>query len=397
MLDKIQEEFLPDLPSSRQPSIFIDTDERIHSLPGLGSEFWRSSRAHLFCGTLPPAFPEEFNKFAQHFHPDTLECTVKHFRTEINRAMPVNNLQWNRLTIQDCDDGYFMRIPMCDSFHVYQNGEPVIDTPTILYHGTRAVNLLGILSNGLQSSEVSHGVKGLWLNSKHEAALNWNQSAFDFAPGIALEVAADPAYLRQNRRIMGQGEGRENRHCLELQPDQDLPSANICALHIGLPKDQRIKWYVQTSELFTHTVDYLVQLPCNAPASRFDAEIRARISTMLQTVTAFRLAYYSAETSMNEDFGGPYRKVLQAVIPLSIAITKFMWIIQLSSINKRSMMLPKFHMKNLPLVWRLFLTAKWPNLHHWTNWQDIDDNSRSDWNLDKFVQVRPWSPVVMQF
>ena len=326
-----------------------------------------------------------------------MQDTVIFFQTGIDKAVPNNPLQWDKMVVLRNNDGYFMRIPMTDTFAEYQNGEQVIEHPTILYHGTRAVNLPGILQTGLQSSELSHGVKGLWLNSNHEAALNWNQSALDFSPGIALEVAAEPEFLRQNRRIMGQGDGKENRHCLELQSGQTLPSATICALHIGLPRASRVTWFVQISELFRHTVTYLTNLPCNKPASRFDDSVITRITTMLHTVTSFRLAYYSAECAMDEDFGGPYESVLQAIVPISIAITKFLWIMQLQSVNRRTALLPKFHMKDLPLVWRLFFTAKWPNLHHWTNWQDIDDDRRVDWRLDRFVPVRSWSPVCMQF
>ena len=397
VLDKIQEEFLADLPTSRQPSIFVDETERIHSLPGLGSEFWKSSRAHLFSGTLPPVLPHDILTFSQNYNETVVKNTIKFFRTEIGRAVPNNRLQWDKTAVLKNSDGYFIRVPVTDTFSEYQNGERVCEHPTILFHGTRAVNLTGILQAGLHSSELSHGVKGLWLNSNHEAALNWNQSALDYSPGIALEVAAEPEFLRQNRRIKGQGEGKENRHCLELQPGQTLPSATVCALHIGVPKANRITWFVQISELFEHTVKYLVTLPCNRPAHRFDKATIARITIMLHTVTSFRLAYYSAECAMDEDFGGPYESILQAIVPISIAITKFLWIMQLQSVNRRTVLLPKFHMKNLPLVWRLFFTAKWPNLHHWTNWQDIDDDRRIDWRLDRFVSVRPWSPFCMRF
>ena len=147
--------------------------------------------------------------------------------------------------------------------------------------------------------------------------MHWNQSLLDFSPGIALELGVHSSFLRQNRRIMGQGEGRETRHCLELQPGQELPSARIISIHIGLPTTSRVHWFLHVTHLFQHTIHYLITLPCNLPTSRFDADTIQRLARMLYNVTAFRLAFYSAEGLMEADFGGPYEFLVKGAISIS--------------------------------------------------------------------------------
>ena len=50
-------------------------------------------------------------------------------------------------------------------------------------------------------------------------------------------------------------------------------------------------------------------------------------------------------------------------------------------------------MSQLPHPIRLFLVEKWPELHSWTRWDNIDDRARIEWQLGPMIQVSPWLPV----
>ena len=396
-------EFLPDLRTARSPSGFdartpwhdledLSTSGSL-SLPGLGSEFWQYTRAHIFAGTLPPSMPASILRFAN------LSDQCDHrlfFRYLFDQLQPYNTgkhggLQWTSVgVLNNPAQQVLFRIPMHTTFGTWQNDEPIHGSPPVKFHGTREVNLPGILTKGLHSSACSHGVTGLWVNSSMQNALTWNQSVLDASPGLALEVAHEPLFCRQNKDIMGQGSGRESRFCIQLQEHQSLPSVRVTALIVAMPTRVRWTWFTQYLQMLPVMINYMLSLPLNhsLPTSRIDD-----VCKQFHRLTAFRLAYGAMAEAMKPPFGGPYDLVYSGIISVSIALTRFLWIAQLDSVPHRTKAFPRFRMSQIPHPMRLFLVQKWPELHSWTNWDNLHDPSMTEWQLGPMTQVSPWLPI----
>ena len=400
-------EFLPNLKTARSPTGFDATaDEnspwhaledvpssRRLSLPGLGSEFWQHSRAHIYAGALPPSMPSSIVEFA------CLRNQCDHqvfFRYLFDQLRPFDTgpyagLQWNNVgVLNDSLQSVLLRIPLHTTFSTWQNEEPIHGQPPVKFHGTREVNLPGVLTQGLHSSAISHGVTGLWVNSSLQNALTWNQSALDASPGLALEVAHDPDLCRQNRDIMGHGAGRDTRFCIQLQNHQRLPSVRVVALIVAMPTRVRWAWFTQYLQMLPVMFRYVLSLPLghSLHESKLDEVCR-----QFHRLTAFRLAYGSQAHAMKSQFGGPFEMVYSGIVHISIALTRFLWIAQLESVPHRTKAFPSFRMSQLPHPIRLFLVQKWPELHSWTNWDSIDDCSMLEWQLGPMIHVSPWLPV----
>ena len=389
---RITEEFLPDLCTARQTLDKSEGQTLPRTLPGIGHEFWLYSRAHIYCGTLPPSMPEAVLAIAGTLEIVTAQRMIKTIQGSL-RLTEDKMPQWDRTEAVQIDGRFALRIPVHDVFSRYQNGRKVVKQPAIKFHGTRQINLWGILQNGLHSSNLSHKVTGLWLNSDLSAALHWNNSSMDSFPGIALEVAANPDHLRQNRLIKGTGEGKEGRFCLELQENEVLPEAEVVAVYVAVPTSVRTAWHEQLVMVFQDMISYLSVLPI--PHTFRTMDIRQR-AAQLYIFTSFRLAYGSEPSAMGEEFGGPFKTIWRAFIHISIAIAKFLWIVQLESVAHRSKAFPRFHMKELPYPVRAFFSVKWPELHHWTNWTGINDECMTQWALGPADVVFQWIPDVAE-
>ena len=381
-------EFLPELPTAR--SSLDHSNGSGKALPGVGHEFWQYSRAHIYCGTLPPQMPRSITSFATNISASQVHMVMQFLQKAIGRTQLLH-IQWDQAQTLPLTCGTVIRIPMCDVFQRYQNNKEVKSFPVIKYHGTRLINVQGIATLGLASSDISHRVRGLWLNDDIEAALHWNKSVLDRIPGIAIEVAANPEHVRQNRLIKGTGEGRETRFCLELQPGETLPEAQLVALLVAVPSVARIGWVEQCFHICKETFQYLLTLPLEHTCVTFDLTCKA---AELHSLIAFRLAYRSEPTAMARDFGAFTDQMWTASGEISLAVTQLLSILLLDSVNHRTRDLPKFCMRFLPYPFRAFVTAKWPELHHWANWMDIDDRKMVMWTIGPMqFHLQRWLPM----
>ena len=74
---RITEEFLPDLCTARQTLDKSEGQNLPRTLPGIGHEFWLYSRAHIYCGTLPPSMPEAVVAIAEALEIVTAQRMIK--------------------------------------------------------------------------------------------------------------------------------------------------------------------------------------------------------------------------------------------------------------------------------------------------------------------------------
>jgi len=136
--------------------------------------------------------------------------------------------------------------------------------------------------------------------------------------------------------------------------------------------------------------DYLLSLPLPHDLTTFSADV---FTYQMLDFVSFRLAYRTADTAMNEDFGGFYDRIHSCMIPISIAIVYLLFALQLTSIANRTKSLQMVNMAEIPRPFREFIAAKFPNIYSWTNCTEIDDAHKTSWIIGPMTQVRPWAPV----
>ena len=182
-LNRFQRYFLPNLRTARTPSLRTHGDQ---SLPGIGNEFWKHARAHIYRGTLPPVVPDAVFCYAdQRYSTKTTEMAQ-----QIRQQFPAGPFQfgtpkWGDARVIATDGNLILRVPIHEEFTMFQDKHPVIDMPERKYHGTHMVNVISILQNGLMCSNLAHKVVGLWVSGNLEYALQWHGSCIDYAPGLA--------------------------------------------------------------------------------------------------------------------------------------------------------------------------------------------------------------------
>ena len=123
-------DFLPDLVTSRSNNSGLYNFANRIPLPGLGSDYWRNSRAHLFCGTMPPKFPKALNNPAIHVDPlHTKDYLDKLYPIwSIIDPKPVSKVVWE-LTELEVAQKMFPLLRMPDQSVVenrYQNGTKIV-------------------------------------------------------------------------------------------------------------------------------------------------------------------------------------------------------------------------------------------------------------------------------
>ena len=395
--NRFQEDFLPHLKTARTYTMQQGTG--IHSLPGIGTDFWKYSRAHIYRGSLPPSFPESFWQYESEQQTERAASTAREVRHLLNTSSgKYGTCKWDEAQILKTNDHkLIIRVPINDDFDHYQEHTKVTTTPEVKFHGTRLYNLESILHTGLLSSEKSHGITGLWLTSSMEYALQWNTSSMELLPGLALQIAHPPELLRQNRKIRGnrsKGSDADARYCLELQPDQassKLSRVQVVSFIFAIPTIERHKYHYQLRNMFHQTVVYMKQLPIQSQEVRTLDE--HQITAELWDFVSFRLAFRTADNAMSQEFGGPFKKVRTAFIQISITIVHLMHTLALTSVNNRISCFPNIKMCKIPAPMREFFTCKWPELQIWTDWSNIDDNSQTEWNLTVISRVSPWIPT----
>ena len=179
-------EFLPNLVTSRSSNSGLRNFKDRIPLPGLGAEYWRNTRAHLFCGAMPSKFSKALIKPAHSVEAvhikDYLEKLFPFW--SIQAGSPKSKVSWEEAELEVEEKMFpLLRLPV-KPFEQgrYQNGTKLRRGNVTVFHGTRESTVVSILTTGIHPSPCSHGAIGIWVNYSLPEALNWTPTVVDLAP-----------------------------------------------------------------------------------------------------------------------------------------------------------------------------------------------------------------------
>ena len=354
-------DFLPNMATSRSNATWQWTRTDRIPLPGLGSEYWKHARAHLFCGAMPPSFPSALVKPAKHFSEQQLhqylQATWKLW--DVRGIDSISTVSWpEAVVVSEAGIGPLLQIPIYSlSPDVYQNRRQIHTENVTTFHGTRESNIRNILCSGIHPSPRSHGAVGIWSNYSLREALCWTPTVVDLSPSLALAITGDKRAAHQNSDIAS---GNYNRMIFRSMDNQKLPPVYVSQIITGIPSCLRLDWYTGLTSAIKHSFRILALLPENQ-ACTLDEHLLSTLAVRTHCLTSQRLAY-GGQCLTDRSVGLHNGYEYHAVVQLSALLAELCWTLQLDSIVHRRDRLWLFMMADLPKPLLTFLVTFFPTL-----------------------------------
>ena len=272
----------------------------------------------------------------------------------------------------------------------WQNGNPKVQPSNcnIWWHATRSALVPSIMADGLKSTIVSHGYKGLWVNTHAPSALVWTINMLDPFPTVAFQLEIQKDILVHNSEVQA---GNVHRSVACTEPDQQFPNLQIQALAIRIPTTQHRHWALGLRQAMLTTVIEATQYQESPTPIE---EIQNKLFREVWHMTTWRLCYHGAEGSMDITFGGPFCQVSQFSANLSLTITEIVAGLKAKNTNTRLK-----HFYNVPLEAIPGPIMKWLS-HHYPGidslFNPVSPPAVADgsiWNFTITLQVKPWKVV----
>ena len=355
--------YLPDLATSRAQS-FWNKGETRTGLPGLGSDYWKYTRAHLQASSMPPFFNDEFRLPASNYNDSQVSTYLSMLRMICSESGSFSEPMWCAAEVQERFKKFplvFVPILPCPRYQ-YQSGLMLKSDNVTVFHGTREANLGNIWYSGLHPSPMSHGVVGLWCNFCLEEALTWTPTVVDLAPTLALAVEGDRSTVKQNRNIAA---GNYNRMVFTPMQDSLLPSVMIRFLITGIPSWTRLAWYSALRKALRHSFRSILQLTCNEEYIAPE-DLVYTLAARTHVLTSLRLAYGGSnltDLSVGIHTGLEYMVVAQ----LRALLADLCWTLSLSSVEHRRDRLINTWLDFFPKPLLHVILQFFPNLNQFTS------------------------------
>ena len=389
-------QYLPELCTSRVSQHRTGT---YTSLPGIGSNYWKTARAHNDAGSMPPGFPKSITEPAIEFDMTDVHNAIGHLKTIVlsEPGTSWNTAMWIAAVVKLDSDIPLIHIPVFSlRRRIFQDESP-ITVGHDFFHGTREQNLSSILHCGIHASPCSHHQVGTWVNKSMMEALNWTPTVADLLPTLALSVYAPVQAIFQNAEVAA---GNYNRYVIRPSAGQILPAAQITSIIAGIPSAARFRWWTALQAAFRHIFRYIAmcELPHTLDITQGLAEhLVAGLTHRLQQLVSQRLAYGAADCLSDLTVGTSDGPEYVCISHLSAAIASILWILQLESINNRRHRLMMFDMTSLPMPFHTFLKAQFPGINLFVRFRTL---IRQEWTLGPTslvhkvgrTSVEPWTP-----
>jgi hypothetical protein len=365
------------------------------SLPGIGHEYWKTARDQFLHSTLPPSMDVNFQVNDQNLQPGQWKEITKWI---LNNWLDHQNYSIYCFMTQHAqlfstkNNILVLRIPTMrtDGTHIYQNMEPMQPPYVRTYHGTRADLLPGIMTSGLKSSYLSHGVTGTWTNFDAETALHWISSAFEFFPAMALEIITAREHIVNNVRVR---KGHNLRAVVKLEPAHALPSLHISAVIVTLPSTLRIQIYSRIKHAVASTAAYLHELQSKTHGQQL-AIPTPTLYAHIWALSAARCTYMNnPQVKNNQLWGGFTDTIPEAVQYITIHLPLAIYILtNLTNIDNKVKHLALLQPQHLPQTIKDLLLELAPSLPQF--WDDSNNIEPVQlWASNKYIEVEKWGPI----
>ena len=345
----------------------IHTARPTQGLPGLGSTFWKHARFHTDDQARLATLVSKYLKL------DPMEggiitkeqcvALLGQWRQDVETMIgtttktPLYSFKHGPVEFGNLSDHPVMRLELQynGSEHTWQNGK-TRDQPedcNIWWHATRSSLVPSILSKGLKATIVSHGYKGLWVNTHAPSALSWTVNPFDLFPTVLFQLNIQKDILVHNSAVQA---GSIHRSVACTPYGETLPNIQIVALIIRIPTMQHRNWQLGLRNSIMMSIHEITQYDEAAE------EINAEMFQETWQLTSWRVCYYGSTSGLRMDFGGPFDTISPLAANLSLTLTEIIAGLSTKNVNTRLRHLYNVPLDAVPKHIRLWLNGLYPHI-----------------------------------
>jgi len=352
----------------------------IAGLPGLGSEFWKATTAHLLNDVDSVA--------AQCLVPSTSEGTlvsdmvaqnlIQHWSafSPLAKDCPKYTTMFEKAEVGTIAGFTALKIPVQFHSSGFQDGSAISDDAVTYFHGTRSLLVPSICLVGLQPSQMSHGETGIWINSCVTDALFWNSTLFDIFPHLVLEVLVSKSCIVANRRVRAGSSTRavavankvRIQHIIVLRPPEAL-----IEFQDGLRR----------AILLTIT-DFHPNL---------DSQNANDTANEVWQMAAARYSHRQIPGAFDTSYSLNTIRIAPLVSCLSLLMASILAAMVISNPCKRAERLRAHHWSDIPTAIKTWLNDRFPGINICFN-QTVNLHPPT-WNLVPMWSVQPWGSAAL--
>jgi hypothetical protein len=372
---------LRDLQKSRAPGRFaLKTwhDEDHSGIPGIGHPYWRDplriNPVEQMNVLQTLNMPNDSSTFESLMH------TLRHLPEQSHDGE--YTLQPYRLEdiFQDEDQEWVAYLPVRNRAQSEQGIVPP-DWETV-FHGTRFHRLTGILQTGLQASERSHEVHGLWANRSAVNAMEWGSAPLERSRGVVIHMAAAPTAIRSNRRVRG-----TQKEKLVIQTEQGLnPPVCIQGIFVRALGPAYHEWLDNLETAMQQTAsDWIEHQPTGhaySPITLFHA---------LRHHVRRRSDFIGMEGWRTVNFGAGADIVDTGISMMSLRITEVLQTLLTRNLDKKFFYMQKNPVEFLPQPMQKWFHTSYPQYTQWEQARSQGSFTPSKWPiLGQYIPADRW-------
>ena len=359
-------------------------------LPGIGHSFWQTANANISNDFqreqyIVANYDQISPTGGQIIQQSDLQLQLRSFifnvQSYLALTVPLYSIDDSfNYEIGYIDDQPMVKIPVY--YHglpqTWQSGQPMSNHGVRRWHGTRTNVLAAILTGGLRTSPLSHGVIGTWLTGDARLAVHWNQNCLDEFPTAVLQLWVDHQSINCSQAVRA---GHISRGCAEPDTGCDLANIIIEAVHLRIPTMRHQAWQLQFRANLYETILTL------APP-----DLANQIFRECFILTSWRLCYRGVSGCLSPTFGGPFESAYPIAINLSIICTQILWALQITSPRRRIEHFALIPRDAIPDRLALYLESAYPNiLQFFRGLPCVVINNQETWRSDIRLQVQRWA------
>ena len=375
----------------------IKTARPTAGLPGLGSNFWTSSRFHMDDSAQRATLAEQYPRLApmegsiitaqdcnELLGQWVNEVTSKASELSATPSFSISEGSW---TVGNLGGHTVVKLDLKynGEENCWQNGKPCTEplNSNIWWHATRSPLIPSILAHGLKATIVSHGYKGLWVNTHAASALSWTVNPFDLFPTVLFQLRIQKDILVHNSKVQA-GNVHRSVACTPL--GETLPNIIIQALYIRIPTVQHRNWQLGLRKALHCTITKITQY------DRVDSTQVDELFEEIWHLTSWRTCYYDVPDSRTLKFGGPFQSTSILAANLSMTLAEIIAGLRAKSVNTKLRHFHNVPLEAVPKPVQDWLESNYPRIN--TLFSPVSPDavqSGSIWQFHNKIAVSPWS------
>ena len=344
---------LANIQKAREPRKFAMQgwhDEEHSGIPGIGHPYWSNplrldpveQMSMIQTLTIPADTSTE----------ESLEVTLMHLPIALQEAEYILGLQ-NEI-FQDSQGAWIAYKPI--RRRQFEDLSMIPSDWTHVFHGTRFHRLTGILHTGVQPSERSHEIHGVWANKDPREAMEWGNAPLERSYGMVVHMSTPSTTLRSNRRLRGT---HTNKVVIQTEPGAD-PLVAMRGIYIRGAGPLFHSWLTRFELAVMSTAhDWVAH---QQSGHNFTPEALGR--DLFHHVRR-RSDFIGMDGWTCLEFGAGSLQVDTGISIMSIRICGIIQTLQTRNPNKKYLYLQKNPVEFLPMALQMWFHAEYPFYSQW--------------------------------